>query len=103
MVDETITVLDDPLATLVDTDLAVDDSLLTTSDNPYNPFEQWDEWYAFDVAKGYNTCAYLARVARTSNELTEEDNNEEISRAILSILELNLTGNYLRVTRNDFK
>lgn len=35
---------------------------LTTFDNPYNPFEQFSDWFLFDVEKGYNTCAYLDRM-----------------------------------------
>ncbi len=44
--------------------------MLTTEDNPYNPFTNFDEWYAFDTQKGYNTCGYLARVSFTSSELS---------------------------------
>ena len=40
---------------------------LTTFDNPYNPFEQFSDWFLFDVEKGYNTCAYLDRIAHTSD------------------------------------
>ena len=44
---------------------------LTTEDNPYDPFDEFDEWFAFDVSQGYHTCAYLARVVATSTELSE--------------------------------
>ncbi len=47
-------------------------SMLTTSDNPYNPFTQWDEWNVFDMEKGYNTCSYLARIAAVSDELSDD-------------------------------
>ena len=33
------------------------DWMLTTSDNPYNPFTQFDEWQMFDSLQGYNTCS----------------------------------------------
>ena len=62
------------------------DEFLTTIDNPYDPFTQFDEWYAYDTQKNYHTCELLARFARTSDELTEKENNEEINRAILEIL-----------------
>ena len=55
---------------------------LTTFDNPYDPFEQFTSWFLFDVEKGYNTCAYLARIARTSEQLSDEENNLEIERNI---------------------
>jgi hypothetical protein len=76
--------------------------MLTTADNPYNPFTQFDEWNAFDIDMGYNTCAYLARIAKTSNELSEEDESLAIDRAIDEILMLNLTVNYMKVTKEKF-
>jgi hypothetical protein len=47
------------------------ESMLTTTDNPFNPFTEYDEWFAYDVSKGYNTCAYLARIVKSSDELSE--------------------------------
>lgn len=73
--------------------------MLTTTDNPYDPFEQFDEWFAFDTQKGYNTCAYLARIAKTSNELPDNMNDEETERAIDEICFFNVTGNYKKVVR----
>lgn len=60
-------------------------SMLTTVDNPYDPREQWDEWYAYDIACGYHTCAYLARVAHTSDESSEALQAHEIDQAIAEI------------------
>lgn len=68
--------------------------MLTTEDNPYDPNTQFPEWYAYDTQKGYNSCAYLARIARTSDGVSDEDNDSEIERAIDEIVKLNLTGNY---------
>jgi gp107 len=72
---------------------------LTTEDNPYDPFDEFEEWFNFDVTQGYHTCAYLARVATTSTDLTEADQVEATNEAIEEILELNLTGNYQVVER----
>ena len=74
----------------------MEEYMLTTSDNPFDPFTQFDEWYAFDVSHGYNTCAYLARVLVTSDELSEEDQDLALDTAINAILELNVTGNYVK-------
>ena len=49
--------------------------MLTTFDNPYNPFEQFTSWFLFDVEKGYDSCSYLGRIARTSDQLSEEEND----------------------------
>lgn len=59
---------------------------LTTVDNPYNPFKDWNSWFLFDVEKGYNSCAYLARVTHTSNQLSDKENDEEIEKAIDEII-----------------
>ena len=59
---------------------------ITTKDNPYDPFNQFNEWFNFDVEKGYNSCAYLDRIAHTSDQLSDEENAEEIERAIDEII-----------------
>lgn len=62
---------------------------LTTIDNPYDPFEQFTSWFLFDVEKGYNTCSYLARIAKVSDEMSQKEEDEEIERAIDEIITLN--------------
>lgn len=69
--------------------------MLTTLDNPYNPHTQFDEWDAFDRQKGYNTLAYMARIAYWSDELSEKEKELEYDRVIDEILEYNVTGNYI--------
>ena len=44
--------------------------MLTTVDNPFDPFEQFTSWFMFDEEKGYHTCSYLGRIARTSDNPT---------------------------------
>jgi len=70
---------------------------LTTIDNPFNPFEEFDRWKEFDEAKGYYTCEYLARVAKTSFELSELDDDFAIESAIDEIVELNILGLYKKI------
>lgn len=55
---------------------------LTTSDNPFNPFTQWDDWYFYDLSKGYNTCERLAKSASLSMQLPEETQEGEIEYAM---------------------
>ena len=70
---------------------------LTTFDNPYDPFNQFDLWYMFDRDKGYNSCAYLDRIARTSSQLSDEENNKEIERAIDEIIKYDFRNIYKKV------
>lgn len=72
--------------------------MLTTTDNPFDPFTEWDSWKRFDEEKGYNTCGYLARVAIVSNEISEADYEVAVRNAIDEICELNLLGIYKKVS-----
>lgn len=74
-------------------------TMLTTTDNPFDPFDDFDNWYIFDESKGYHSCGYLARIAKTSDELSDEENSEEIERAIDEICKFNLLGIYKKVSR----
>ena len=72
---------------------------LTTFDNPFDPFDQFDSWFMFDVDKGYNSCAYLDRIARTSDQLSDEENDQEIERAIDEIIKYDFMNIYRKVKR----
>lgn len=71
--------------------------MLTTVDNPFNPFTQFDEWFAFDCQKGYYTCNFLARVAKLSDELSESVNKTLLDQAIDEICKQNVSGLYRKV------
>jgi hypothetical protein len=70
---------------------------LTTVDNPFDPFDQFDEWFRFDSDKGYNSCSYLDRIARTSDQLSEDENEAEIERAIDEIIKYDFANIYKKV------
>lgn len=55
---------------------------LTTFDNPYSPYEQFEEWYQYDVDHGYNSSGLLMRLAETSSQFTDNENAYEIEKAI---------------------
>lgn len=72
---------------------------LTTFDNPFDPFDQFDSWIQFDLDHHYNSCAYLDRIARTSDQLSEVENDKEIERAIDEIIQYDFMNIYKKVTR----
>lgn len=73
--------------------------MLTTIDNPFDPFDDFSSWFLYDVEKGYNTCSYLARIAKTSDQFTEKENDEEIERAIDEIIEYDFMHIYVKVKK----
>ena len=72
---------------------------LTTFDNPYDPFEEFDAWFLYDEEKGYHSTSYLGRIARTSDELTDEENAREVERAIDEIVKYDFQNIYRKVKR----
>ena len=74
--------------------------MLTTIDNPFDPFEQFDSWDLFDKEKGYNCNNYLMRVAQLTDDMTQKEENEEIERAIDEIISLNPLHIFKKVRRN---
>ena len=77
----------------------VNESMLTTFDNPFNPFEQFDSWFQFDVEKGYYSCSLLARIAKIGDDFTEKEISEENERAIDEIIKYDFTNTYRKVQK----
>lgn len=70
--------------------------MLTTSDNPYSPVDDYDAWLAWDMQR-YNSNALLARVVRTSYELSDVDRLLDIQAGIEEIVNENVSGVHIRV------
>lgn len=75
-------------------------SLPTTIDNPYDPFEQFDDWIKFDMERGYGTSEMLARLANISDDYTEEENQKIINEAVDVMTNSNLFATWIKVTKD---
>lgn len=75
--------------------------LLTTIDNPFHPLHEYDNWLRYDEDKGYYTQNYLARVAGTSDYLTEAENQRILNDAIDEICRLDILGIYKRIILDE--
>ena len=74
--------------------------MLTTFDNPFDPFEQFTSWFLFDVEKGYDTCSYLGRIVQIEDDMTQKEYDEAVEVAIDSIIENDFLNIYKKVRRN---
>jgi hypothetical protein len=64
----------------------VEDFMLTTYDNPFNPFDEFENWFKTDLVLGWNCCQTLAREANTSDIVSDEVNQVEIFEAMKRIV-----------------
>ena len=74
-------------------------SMLTTVDNPFDPFDAYDEWLAYDLRMGHNTNGFLSRIAVTSLDLSLPDQYVALNDAIDEIVRVNVSGLYRKITR----
>ena len=75
-------------------------SMLSTIDNPYDPFTQYDLWYNFDERQGYHSSAYLGRIVKQTEDLGQSVSLTAIDEAIDEIVEQNIIGLYVKVTKD---
>lgn len=74
---------------------------LTTKDNPYDPESEFALWYLYDKQNNYDSCDYLARIARTSDQLSDEENEIEIENAIDEIIKYDFRNIYKKVVKQN--
>jgi len=75
--------------------------MLTTVDNPYDPFTEFDEWIEFDHRSGYYSVEFLARLTHTSAELSDVDQDLAIEAAIDEVVRQNVSGVHKKVPAPD--
>jgi hypothetical protein len=73
--------------------------MLTTVDNPFNPFTRFE----YDMRLGYNTSAFLDRIARVSPDLSDPDQALAVQNAIDEIVSENVSGMWRKVSRESAK
>lgn len=74
---------------------------ITTIDNPFNPFTEFDSWFAFDTEKGYYTSSRVARLTHLTDDMTEKEESEEIERAIDRLIEIDPLDIYKKIECED--
>ena len=78
-------------------------SMLTTFDNPFNPFVDFSSWYMYDCEKNYNTSSRLARIANIDSEMTEQEKEDEMERAMNLIVKYDFEDTYVKGTEEQIE
>lgn len=73
--------------------------MITTIDNPFDPFDNIEAWRMFDIEKQHFTCERLARIARLSPEMSDFEREQEIERAIDEIVKYDPEDKFIKVTK----
>ena len=77
------------------------DCMLTTFDNPYNPFDDFTLWMMYDKEQGYNTCERLARIAKLSDDMSQDEIDAETDRAMDEIIFYDFLNIYKKVWQDS--
>lgn len=75
--------------------------MLTTIDNPFSPFTEFGAWYNYDVASGYHTSDFLARILTDSDDMSDADIEVAIEQAVDEVVKFNVQGNYIKVVEGE--
>jgi hypothetical protein len=75
--------------------------MITTFDNPYNPFDEFNLWLMFDKEKGYNSCERMMRLANITEDMTQIEIDAECDRAMDRLIELDFTNTFPRFFRDS--
>lgn len=75
----------------------MNDVMLTTIDNPFNPFEQFADWYMFDCQHGYNTSSRIARLTPNDPTMSSIENDRLTEQVIDQIIKYDPLGIYVKV------
>ena len=75
--------------------------MLTTVDNPYNPFEQFAQWDLYDKEQGHETCSLIARLSQLSYDMTQKEENDEYDRVVELIIQRDPFDKYKKFYKTD--
>lgn len=83
-------------------DFHINPPMLTTVDNPFSPFDEWDSWFMFDTTAGYHSSGLIARIINASHELSDLDFTVAMTEAIDEIVRENVSGVHRKVTKETY-
>ena len=75
--------------------------MLTTKDNPYSPFDQFELWQLFDIEMGYKSCELLGRIIQLEDDMSDKEKEDAMDRAIDEIIKHDDLGIFCRANENS--
>ena len=75
--------------------------MLTTFDNPYDPFDEFTLWLMFDKEKGYNSCEHLARIVQPL--LSEDLSDKEIDVITNAAIDAIIKDDFMNIYKKCFR
>lgn len=74
-------------------------TMLSTTDNPFNPYLDFDNWLRFDNDYKYNSLGLVMRFALITDEMSESQEEYEYERAIDEIVKYDPLGIRIKVRK----
>ena len=74
---------------------------ITTIDNPFDPIDDFDHWFLYDIEKGYYTCNKIARLTEEFDGMTQIEEEKAIEKAIDRLIEIDPLDIYKKIVKND--
>lgn len=74
--------------------------MLTTFDNPFDPFDDFASWLSFDKDHHHDSSELLMRFANLTDDMTDIESNNEIERAIDRIIAIDFQNIYKKISRD---
>lgn len=73
--------------------------MLTTVDNPFNPFDRFEDWYNYDLYLDHGCCELIGRIGASSIDASPASQHREYEATINHIIEHDPLHIYKKVTR----
>ena len=79
--------------------MSIREVMISTVDNPFNPFDNFEAWRMFDIEKEHFSCERLARIINLSPDMSEHEEDVERERAIDEIIKYDPEDKFIKVVR----
>ena len=73
--------------------------MITTVDNPFSPFDDFDKWFEYDVLHHHNTCQLLASFSTINETMSTKERLDAVEQAIDEVIRLDFQHKFKKISR----